>query len=181
MTRFGYVMLTYFTAMGVAVAAVIPTSLKLVWNVSASAPIGLYRIEPAERLEVPDLVAVIPPEPIEDFMVERGYIGRDAPILKRVLGLPGQRVCRTGHTITVDGIAMGEALDRDRRDRPLPVWSGCRVVAADDLFLMNWQVSDSLDGRYFGPLPATTVIGRAIPLYTDEDGEGRFVWRAPTR
>ena len=114
-------------------------------------------------------------------MVERGYIGRDVPILKHVLGLPGQRVCRTGRTITVDGIAMGEALDRDRRDRPLPVWSGCRVVAADELFLMNWQVPDSLDGRYFGPLPATTVIGRAIPLYTDEDGQGRFVWRAPTR
>ena len=46
---------------------------------------------------------------------------------------------------------------------------------------MNWQVPDSLDGRYFGPLPATTVIGRAIPLYTDEDGDGRFIWRAPTR
>ncbi|MCT7376335.1 S26 family signal peptidase [Chelativorans salis] len=181
MTRFGYVMLTYFAAMGVAAAAVIPTSLILVWNVSASAPIGFYRIEPAERLEIPDLVAVMPPEPLEDYMVARGYIGRDVPILKRVLGLPGQRVCRTGRTITVDGIAMGEALARDRRERPLPVWSGCRVVAADEIFLMNWQVPDSLDGRYFGPLPATTVIGRAIPLYTDEDGNGRFVWRAPTR
>ncbi len=181
MTRFGYVMLTYFTVMGVAAAAIVPTSLKLVWNVSASAPIGLYRIEPAAHLDVPDLVAVMPPEPLEDFMVERGYIGRDVPILKRVLGTPGQRICRIGHTITVDGIAMGEARDRDRLDRPLPVWSDCRTVAEDELFLMNWQVPDSLDGRYFGPLPATTVIGRAVPLYTDEDGEGRFVWRAPTR
>ena len=48
-------------------------------------------------------------------------------------------------------------------------------------FLMNWQVRDSLDGRYFGPLPASSVIGRATPLYTDEDGDDRFVWRAPTR
>ena len=46
---------------------------------------------------------------------------------------------------------------------------------------MNWQVRDSLDGRYFGPLPASAVIGRATPLYTDEDGDSRFVWRAPTR
>lgn len=181
MTRFGYVMLTTFTAMGVAAAAIVPTSLKLVWNVSASAPIGLYRIKPTGRLDVPDLVAVMPPEPLEDYMVERGYIGRDVPILKRVLGLPGQRICRTGRTITVDGIAMGEALDRDGRDRPLPVWNGCRTVADNELFLMNWQVPDSLDGRYFGPLSATSVIGRAIPLYTDEDGDGRFVWRASTR
>lgn len=76
---------------------------------------------------------------------------------------------------------MGDALDRDRRGRPLPVWQGCRSVAAGELFLMNWQVGDSLDGRYFGPLPASAVIGRATPLYTDEDGDGRFVWRAPTR
>lgn len=76
---------------------------------------------------------------------------------------------------------LGEALDRDRRGRPLPIWQGCRLVANGELFLMNWQVRDSLDGRYFGPLPATAVIGRATPLYTDEDGDGRFVWRAPTR
>ena len=55
------------------------------------------------------------------------------------------------------------------------------MVANGELFLMNWQVRDSLDGRYFGPLPATAVIGRATPLYTDEDGDGRFVWRVPTR
>lgn len=181
MTRVGYVKATCFAVLAVAAAAIIPTSLKLVWNVSASAPIGLYRIESVGRLDVPDLVAVMPPERLEEFMAERGYIGRDVPILKRVLGLPGQRVCRTGRIITVDGIKMGEALNRDRLYRPLPVWSGCRVVADDELFLMNWQVPDSLDGRYFGPLPATTVIGQAIPLYTDEDGNGRFVWRAPTR
>ncbi len=181
MTRFGYVMLTYFTVLGVAAAAFVPTSLKLVWNVTASAPIGLYHIVPAVHLDVPDLVAVMPPEPFEDFMVRRGYVGRDVPILKHVLGQPGQRVCRIGHTITVDGIAMGDALDRDRLGRPLPVWSGCRVVADGEVFLMNWQIPDSLDGRYFGPLPATTVIGRAVPLYTDEDANGHFTWRAPTR
>lgn len=177
----GYIKATSVAVLAVAAATIVPTSLKLVWNVSASAPIGLYRIEPADHLDVPDLVAVMPHEPLEDFMVERGYIGRDVPILKRVLGLPGQRICRIGHTITVDGVTMGKARDRDRLDRPLPVWSGCRTVAEDELFLMNWQVPDSLDGRYFGPLPATSVIGRAIPLYTDEDGDGRFVWRASTR
>ena len=42
------------------------------------------------------------------------------------------------------------------------------------------RVPDSLDGRYFGPIPASSVIGRALPLWTDEDGDGRFVCRAPT-
>lgn len=181
MTRFGYVMATYVAVLGVAVAALIPTPTKLVWNVTASAPIGLYAIAPADRLTVPELVAVMPPEPLASFMVERGYIGRGVPLLKRVAGLPGQRVCRNRSVITVDDVEIGEALERDRIGRELPVWRGCRVIARGELFLMNGRVRDSLDGRYFGPVPASTVIGRALPLWTDEDGNGRFQWRAATR
>lgn len=181
MTRFGYVMVTYFSVMGVAVASFVPTSLRFVWNASASAPIGLYEIEPVGHLDITDLVAVMPRKPLADFMVERGYIGRDVPLLKRVMALPGQEVCRIGRSITVDGAPLGDALDRDRQGRALPVWQGCRRIADDDIFVMNPSIPDSFDSRYFGPLPARTVIGKATPLYTDEAGDGRFVWRAATR
>lgn len=181
MTRFGYVLVTYVSIMGVAIASFIPTPTRLVWNVSASAPIGLYDIDAPGDLTVTDLVAVDPPKALADFMVERGYIGRDVPLLKRVMALPGQEVCRIRRTITVDGIELGTALDRDRTGRDLPVWQGCRRIAETEIFLMNRQVRDSLDGRYFGPIPASSVIGRATPIYTDEDGDGRFVWRAATR
>ena len=75
-------------------------------------------------------------------------------------------------------MVLGTALDRDRMGRNLPVWQGCRRIAAGSIFFMNAAVSDSLDGRYFGPIPAGTVIGRATPDYTDEAGTGDFVWRA---
>ena len=78
-------------------------------------------------------------------------------------------------------VPVGNALDHDRLGRTLPNWQGCHRLGANELFLMNIGVRDSLDGRYFGPLAVTTVMGRATPLYTDEDGDGRFVWRAPTR
>lgn len=181
MTRFGYVMLTYFSAMGIAAASFVPASLKLVWNASASVPIGLYEIEPVGELAVSDLAAVMPPKPLADFMVERGYIGRGIPLMKRVMGLPGQQVCRIGRSITVDGVPLGETLDRDRMGRAMPVWQGCQRIADADLFLMNPSVRDSFDGRYFGPLPASAVIGKATAVYTDEDGDGRFVWRAAAR
>ncbi len=126
-----------------------------------------------------ELVAVDAPEPLASFIVERRYVGRGVPLLKRIAGLPGQRVCRTGRAITVDGVAMGEALERDRIGRDLPVWQGCRVIADGELFLMNGHVRDSLDGRYFGPIPASAVIGQALPLWTDEEGDGRYEWRAP--
>ena len=62
---------------------------------------------------------------------------------------------------------MGDARERDSHGRALPVWQGCRVVAEGEVFLMNRQSADSFDGRYFGPLPATTIVGRADPLWTD--------------
>ena len=171
---------TALAVLGIAAASAVDWPTKLIWNATASAPIGFYTVEPADALDVPELVAVMPPEPLAAFMAERGYIAGGIPLLKRVVGLSGQRVCRNGSTVTVDGIEMGEALERDSLGRDLPIWQGCRVIGDDQLFLMNWEVRDSLDGRYFGPIPAASVIGRAVPLWTDEEGVGRYEWRAPT-
>ncbi|WP_137388810.1 MULTISPECIES: S26 family signal peptidase [Alphaproteobacteria] len=181
MTDLKWAMATFVASSAIAVTTWIDAPTKLIWNASASTPIGFYSVEPAKRLEVTDLVAVAAPEPIASFLADGGYLPRDTPLLKRVLGLPGQTVCRSGVLISVDGVAMGTALQRDRIDRPLPDWQGCRIVADGEVFLMNWDIPDSLDGRYFGPIPASAVIGRAVPLWTDEDGHGRFEWRAPTR
>ena len=154
MTRFRYVMVTAAATLGIAIAGFVPTAPRLVWNASASVPIGFYTVAPADRIEMPDLVAVMPPEPFASYMVDRGYVARDVPLLKRVIGLPGQRVCRAGRAIAVDGVPLGEARDRDSLGRDLPVWQGCRVIAEGEVFLMNPDVGDSLDGRYFGPFPA---------------------------
>lgn len=181
MNRAAYVLMTTAASVGVAYAAMVPTPLKLIWNVSASVPVGLYSVEPADHLEVTDLVAVIPPPPLGAFLIARAYIGEGTPLLKRVMGLPGQAVCRLGSPITVDGVPLGEALQRDHMGRDLPVWQGCRRVEPGHLFLMNPDVGDSLDGRYFGPILASTVIGRAMPVLTDEAGDGDFIWRAAVR
>lgn len=181
MTRFGYVMTTYFSALSVGILSFVPVAPKLIWNASASMPIGFYTVAPAASLEVTDLVVVDPPERLASFLAERHYLPRGVPLLKRVAALPGQQVCRRDTTISIDGVETAIALGRDRLGRELPTWQGCRRVAADELFLMNWWVEDSLDGRYFGPLPATSIVGRAIPLWTDEEGTGQFEWHAPTR
>jgi conjugative transfer signal peptidase TraF len=169
MTRFGYVMTTYFVLLIFVGAAIFPVSPRFIWNASASVPIGFYAIRPAGALHVTELVVVRPPTALATFLDDRHYLAKGVPMLKRILALPGQTVCRTDRTITVDGVVMGAALDRDSRGRPLPTWQGCRVVAGDQVFLMNWQSEASLDGRYFGPLPASTIVGRAAPLWTREE------------
>lgn len=168
---------------GIALAAApawIDHDPRLIWNASASVPIGLYRVEPTERIDVTDLVAVMPPHELANFLAGRGYLPRGVPMIKRVLALPGTTVCRTGTTITAYDHAYGEARERDSLGRGLPVWQGCRVVADGELFLMNWDAADSFDGRYFGPSPASSVIGRVFPVWTDTEGDGRYEWRATT-
>ena len=93
------------------------------------------------------------------------------PFLKHVAALAGQTVCRIGRSVTVDAIEMGDARERDSRGRALPVWQGCRVIAKGEVFLMNPRSADSLDGRYFGPLPAASIVGRAKPLWIHQTEE----------
>jgi conjugative transfer signal peptidase TraF len=145
-----------------------PATPIYIWNASKSVPTGLYRLQPAGRLVVTELVAVRPPEPLATFLDLNGYLPVGVPMLKRVIALPGQTVCRQGLRISVDTIEMGNAKARDGRGKPLPAWQGCRIVGADELFLMNWQSEDSLDGRYFGFLPQSSVIGKALPVWTGE-------------
>jgi type IV secretory pathway protease TraF len=40
----------------------------------------------------------------------------------------------------------------------------CRTLRTGQVLLLNPAVPDSFDGRYFGILPASTLLGRASPL-----------------
>ena len=48
-------------------------------------------------------------------------------------------------------------------------WQGCRMLREGQVFLMNWDEPASLDGRYFGPIHLSAIVGRAEPLWTFEE------------
>lgn len=144
-------------------------NIQFIWNASASVPIGLYRIVPAGHLEVTDLAVVMPPDELAAFLDERRYLPRGLPLIKRVLALGGTTVCRSGTDIIAYDMTWGQARHRDGQGRPLPVWQGCRMLGDREALFMNWEVPDSFDSRYFGALPISSVVGRAIPLWTTDD------------
>lgn len=150
----------------------------LIWNATASTPIGLYALRPAATLRAMELVAITPAKPVAAFLANGSFLPAGGLLLKHVQALAGQTVCRFDLHITIDGVGAGEAKDRDHLNRPLPVWTGCRTIRADEVFVLNPSVPDSLDSRYFGPIPITSILGHATPLFTDEAADGRFVWRA---
>jgi conjugative transfer signal peptidase TraF len=181
MTRIATMLATAVSSITLGTSAFVDPPKMLIWNASASTPIGLYAVRSSDDLDVTDLVAVAAPPLIAEFMADRGYLPMGVPMMKRVLALPGQTVCRHGLDIIAYGATIGHARKHDNAGRKMPVWQGCRRIADDELFLMNFDVPDSVDGRYFGPFPRGFVIGRALPIFTDEAGDGRFVWRATTR
>ncbi|MBX7482017.1 S26 family signal peptidase [Qipengyuania qiaonensis] len=182
MTRRFYIRATAMVASlfvgGYAVTTITDPMPRIIWNASASVPIGFYRITPDRDPPVGALVAIAPPERLARWMVERGYLGEDVPLLKHVVGKPGARVCRDGSIVSVDTRPLATTRANDRLGRPLPVWHGCRTLRNGELFLLNPDHPDSLDGRYFGLLPANAVLGRAQPILTRDAPGAPLEWRS---
>ncbi len=109
MSRLGYAITTTAAVSLLGVLSLVSFAPKLIWNASASTPVGLYAIEPDRSPDLTDLVAVRAPEPLASFLAEGGYLPRGVPLLKRVAALPGQRVCRSGVAVTVDARAYGRS------------------------------------------------------------------------
>lgn len=143
-----------------------PPLPRLLWNASASAPVGLYRVEPGRPVIRGDMVIARTPIAVRALAASRHYIPVNVPLVKRVAGVPGDQICAIGYTITLNGRAFATRRASDRLGRPLPWWSGCRTLRDGALFLLMADTPDSFDGRYFGPTEAGDVVGRATPLWT---------------
>ena len=121
--------------------------LRLVWNVTASVPVGLYRVLPDEMPHLGELAAVRPSLALARYMASRRYVKAGALLVKPVAAVAGQRVCRNGVIVTIDGEMVATARSTDRARRPLPAWAGCRRLRPGTVFLLAPLVPASFDGR----------------------------------
>lgn len=138
---------------------------RVVWNASASAPLGLYRVThgPIRRGA---FVLAEAPSPARQLAAARGYLPLQVRLVKRVAAMAGNVVCAAGNAILIDGREVAKRLQRDSRGRPLPAWEGCRTLGPDEVFLLMAEVPDSFDGRYFGPISRDAIIGTLAPVWT---------------
>lgn len=159
---------------GVALAVIIGGTIGgLRINTTPSEPLGLWRVATLDRpVQVGDMVFVCPPptDAISEGF-ERGYLrlglcpGGFGPLIKTVAAVGGQRI-DVGGGITIDGrqIANSDLVARDGRGRPLRPYAG-GTVPAGFLFLHS-PFPRSWDSRYFGPVPASGVLGLAKQVLT---------------
>lgn len=152
----------------IAVLVFSSPSPRWIWNATASAPEGLYDLQRGGAWGRHDLVAVRPAAPLAAWLDRRGYAPSGVLLIKRVAALAPSTVCRHGAAIIIDHTPAAQAETYDHAGRPLPVWSGCRRLTANEIFLLN-PAKGSLDSRYLGPLPRASVIGRVAPIWLIAD------------
>jgi signal peptidase I len=94
-------------------------------------------------------------------------------LIKRVIGLPGDRVVIKDNKYTIYNATHPNGFDPDTtlpyfKNEPIPVTgpgSGKYVdvtLGPDQIFVSGDNRPDSLDSRYFGPINADQVIGKLI-------------------
>lgn len=159
-----------FLLAGIAALAAtmaLPCTPTLVWNASASVPIGLYLVtSDVQPIKRGDLTLVYFPSVARSLAARRHYLPRTVPALKYVEAVAGDTVCAREARVAIVGGSTVRRLATDELGRPLPWWLGCRELRPDQILLLNPASPASFDGRYFGVTEASAVIGKAHPLWT---------------
>jgi conjugative transfer signal peptidase TraF len=150
----------------VALSMALPPTPRLVWNASASAPIGLYIVSPGPDARRGDMVIAPVPVAVRLLAASRRYIPANVPLVKHVAAVPGDRVCAIGIIITIDGRIAASRRANDGSGRPMPWWTGCRLLRQGDILLLAPGEPASFDGRYFGVSGSADIIGTARAIWT---------------
>ena len=93
------------------------------------------------------VVFVFPVDPHED-------------LIKRVIGLPGERVAIHNGTVTIDDVQINEPYIA-----AAPLYDGEWVVSEGQLFVLGDNRNESKDSHQWGLLPVENVVGKAVLIY----------------
>ena len=148
-------------ALVIAGTLLAPPRPRLLWNASASAPVGLYAVGGGAAPVRGDMVIARVPGEFRMFAARRRYLPANVPLVKRVAAMAGDEVCAAGARVTVNGRLVARRLDRDGAGRPMPWWSGCAELRIGEYFLLMTDSPASFDGRYFGVSEAGDIVGKA--------------------
>jgi signal peptidase I len=126
--------------------------------------VGKYLVEYSSPKRGDIIVFVYPRDPKKDF-------------IKRVMALPGESVQIIGRTIYINGKPI--------RD-PWGVWTendllrgnfGPVTVPQGHYFVLGDNRDNSMDSRYWGFVPKSNILGKALVIYWSWNGEAENLWK----
>ncbi|MDP9476146.1 MAG: signal peptidase I [Actinomycetota bacterium] len=96
-----------------------------------------------------------------DIVLFQSPKGGEDPLIKRIVGLPGDTIKVRRDKLFVNGESQREPYVNDKY-RKLQGPYGPRTVPEDHVFVMGDNRGNSQDSRYFGPVPEENLIGEAL-------------------
>jgi signal peptidase I len=96
-----------------------------------------------------------------DVVILRDPNGGPIPLIKRVVGLPGERVTIGQGQVYIDGDLLDEPYVTQRTTGLTQSW----LVPPLEVFVMGDNRSNSRDSRYFGAVPMDSILGHAVFRY----------------
>ncbi|HLW69065.1 MAG TPA: conjugative transfer signal peptidase TraF [Candidatus Binataceae bacterium] len=143
----------------------LPLKVGYCFNITPSEPVGIYELVSGGASRGA-LVLIDQPHDSAASTLRR-YIPAKLPLIKRVAALPGDSVRVESDGIYVNGVPWPDSVplhdDEGRALHPYPF--GVYRVAAGKVWVLS-NHPRGLDSRYFGPVPAASVISRLEPLLT---------------
>ena len=100
-----------------------------------------------------------------DIALFENQQGADDPLIKRVVGLPGDTLeLRKGEVYVNDSPLEEPYVERDpcKPGYPKTCSFGPVTVPRDHYFMMGDNRTNSLDSRFFGPVPEDDIVGEAL-------------------
>jgi signal peptidase I len=85
--------------------------------------------------------------------------------IKRVVGLPGDRISIRDGQVIRDGVAERDPYAVRCGDLDTCTFPGTITVPRGDYYMMGDNRPDSEDSRFWGPVPTAWIIGRAFFTY----------------
>ncbi len=95
-----------------------------------------------------------------DIIVFHFPMNPDEELIKRVIGLPGDRVTVQDQQVSVNGQLLSETYIA-----AAPLYAGEWTVEDGHLFVLGDNRNDSSDSHSWGLLPLEKVVGKAVLIY----------------
>lgn len=127
---------------------------------------------PGEDTPGKDTVYLFHPPQRGDIIVFDPPVNSDKPYVKRVIGLPGDRIAIHDKNVFVNGTMIEEKYIAAPPQYTYPNTGGEIVVAAGNIFVLGDNRNNSSDSHHFGQVSLDSVIGKAIISYWPRDNFG---------
>ncbi len=136
----------------------------IIKQLTPSMPEGYYLTYYTNKIERKDDVVFWPNQKTQDLIVKRKWLAKGVPLLKQVVGVPGDQLCIKDHKVYLNTKEIAKIERFDDQHRMLPVFRYCGIIPKAHYFMQGISNPKSFDSRYYGLISKAQITAKAVKL-----------------